>query len=91
MASTHIYPGTMTRLASEMTQIVSAMRSIDKDLPQLKEILDQVASGNDWTSLAAELGFADEADAETAYNLLVALAVEMAAAPFWNQVISRMG
>jgi hypothetical protein len=81
----------MTRLAGEMTQIVSGMRTIDKNLPQLKAILDQVAAGADWESLATELGFADVADAETAYNLLGSLSVELAAAPFWNQVISRMG
>ena len=92
MASTHIYPSTQTRLAGEVTAIVRKMREIDADLPQLKAILDQVAYGDDYVSLAAELGFAGEVDAQTAYNLLTSLNVELNnSSPFWKQVISRMG
>jgi hypothetical protein len=90
--STHIYPQTQTRLAGELTGLVRAMRQIDKDAPQLKAILDQIAAGGDWVSLAAELGFTDAADAETAYNLIGSLVVELGTqSPFWKQVISRMG
>ena len=92
MASTHIYPSTQTRLAGEVIALVRSMRDIDKDLLQLKSILDQIAMGGDWASLAAELGFAEAADAETAYNLLGSLNVELNnSSPFWKQVISRMG
>ena len=87
----HIYPGTSTRLGGEMTQLVQAIRDVDRRLPQFKAILDQVAAGGDWQSLATELGFGDVADAETAYNLLGSLNAELRVAPFWNQVISRMG
>ena len=92
MASTHIYPSTQTRLAGELTSLVRKMREIDADLPQLKAILDQIAMGGDWASLAAELGFTEATDAETAYNLIGSLVVEIEnSSPFWKQVISRMG
>jgi hypothetical protein len=92
MASTHIYPNTMTRLAGELTGAVRSMRQIDADLPQLKAILDQIAAGGDWVSLATELGYTTAAEAETAYNLIGSLVYELEnSSPFWKQVISRMG
>jgi len=91
MASTHIYPVTQTRLAGEVTSLVRKMREIDKDLPQLKAILDQVAFGDDYQSLATETGYAGAPEAQTVYNLLTSLAVELKNSPFWNQTISRMG
>jgi len=95
--STHIYPTSMTRLAGELTGNVRKMREIDAALPQLKAILDQIAMGGDWASLSAELGFpppveGQTSEAETAYNLLGSLVVELQnSSPFWKQVISRMG
>jgi hypothetical protein len=96
MASTHIYPTTQTRLAGELTALVRAMREIDKDAPQLQSILQQVASGDDYASVAKELGFPETtdgiADATAAYNLIGSLVHELQnSSPFWKQVISRMG
>ena len=92
MASTHIYPVTQTRLAGEVIALVRAMRDIDKDLPQLKAILDQIAFGDDYETLAAQLGYASAAEAQTVYNLLTSLNAELNnSSPFWKQVISRMG
>jgi hypothetical protein len=92
MASTHIRPSTTTRLAGEMNGYIHTMRGLDANLPQLKSILDQIAAGGDWASLAAELGYTEASDAETAYNLIGSLVVELETqSPFWKQVISRMG
>ena len=94
-ASAHIYPTTQTRLAGELITLVRAMRDIDKDAPQFKTILDQVASGANFANLASELGLGSDTqaaeNAEAVYNLLGSLVVELANSPFWKQVISRMG
>ena len=91
MPSTHIYSGTTTRLAGELNNLVATARRLRYDAPELKAIMDQIASGGDWLALATEFGYSTAADAETAYNLIGSLVVELQAAPFLNQVVSRMG
>lgn len=101
MASQHIRPTTNTRLAGELNAIVANIRAVDASLPQLKEIMDQIASASDFGSLGEEFGYVvivdpvtgdkSSPEAETAYNLIGSLVVELASAAFWNQVIGRMG
>lgn len=91
MASQHIYPNTSTRLGAELNGLVSQLKNISNDLPGLKAIMDQIASGGDWAALATEFGYSTAADAETAYNLIASLTTGFAASSFITQVTTRMG
>lgn len=94
MASAHIYPSTATRLAGEMNALAAHARAFDAGLPQLKEIMDQIAMGGDWASLATEMGYSSAADAETEYNLVGSLIVELAdiaKSAAWQTFIARRG
>lgn len=101
MSNQHIYPDTQTRLAGEITNLVHYMRLVDAALPQIKAIADQIgvidppgdeaATDAANAALAEEFGFSTGLDARAAINLLGSLQVELTNAPFWRQVISRMG
>ena len=89
--SAHIYPTTQTRLAGELNTLVSQMQDVHARAEKLKLILDQIAIGGDYASLATELGYTTAADAEAAYNLLGSALADDINGSFYTQMISRMG
>lgn len=92
MASTHIYPVNATRLGNRATGLVSSLWQINAEMEFIKTQADQIATGGDWTSLAAEFGFASAADAETFYNLLAgAKTYYQASSNAIIQLMNRMG
>jgi len=90
MASQHIeIPSTASRLSALVRRTVDNGRRFQEDIEQIVDIAQQVASGGDWDALATYLG-TSAADAETAYNLLVALHSALGVAVF-NNVLDRLG
>lgn len=88
--SSHIYPGTTTRIAGEINNILQHMRAIDANLPQINAILAQCALDGE-AALAEQTGYADAADAVAERALLTSLEAELAVSPFWQQALARRG
>lgn len=91
MTNQHIYPETQTRLAAELSSVVDRADELKQDVVSLKLILDQIASGGDFAALAVELGYSDAADAELAYNMLLAFVAGPLADFNYSNMTSRMG
>ena len=92
MASTHIeLIGTETRLAREFRSFVDQLQNLQNAARELKATADQAAAGSDWTGLRAAFGFASDADAEAAYNLLGSVTTTLTTDTFIAQLLSRLG
>lgn len=92
MASAHIpLAGTETRLAGQFRSFVDRLQDVVQDAAQHKAVMDQAASGADWAGLRAAYGFASDANAEAAYNLLGSVNATLADDAFIAQLLSRMG
>lgn len=92
MASAHIeLTGTETRLAGQFRNFVDRLQDVVQDAAQHKAVMDQAASGADWAGLRAAYGFASDANAEAAYNLLGSVNATLAGDAFIAQLLSRMG
>lgn len=92
MASTHIeLTGTETRLAGQFRSFVDRLQTLVEDAAKHKAVMDQAALGADWPGLRAAYGFASDADAEAAYNLLGSVNATLAGDAFIAQLLSRMG
>ena len=90
MASQHIeIVSTASRLSALVRATIDAGRTFQEDIIQIKDIFDQVTSGDDWVSLATKLG-TSAADAETVYNLFASLFAAISAEVF-NNVLDRLG
>lgn len=90
MASAHIeITGTASRLSADVRRAVDALEGLQGQFQDIKDILDQVALGEDWTSLAAKLGVS-EADAQTVYNLWGSATTEIQGT-FLSQLQARLG
>lgn len=92
MASAHIeLTGTETRLAGQFRSFVDRLQALVEDAAKHKAVMDQAALGADWPGLRAAYGFASDADAEAAYNLLGSVNTTLAGDAFVAQLLSRMG
>ena len=92
MASAHIeLAGNETRLAGQFRSFVDRPQDVVQDAAQHKAVMDQAASGADWAGLRAAYGFASDANAEAAYNLLGSVNATLAGDAFIAQLLSRMG
>lgn len=88
MASQHIeIRHDASRLGADVRQLIDSLRNTKNGLEKCKDIIAQVAAGNDWDALAAKLGVT-AADAEAVYNLIVALDLDTYG---YNAVIDRLG
>lgn len=92
MASAHIeLTGTETRLAGQFRSFVDRLQALVEDAAKHKAVMDQAALGADWPGLRAAYGFASDADAEAAYNLLGSVNTTLAGDAFIAQLLSRLG
>lgn len=92
MASAHIeLTGTETRLAGQFRSFVDRLQALVEDASKHKAVMDQAALGADWPGLRAAYGFASDADAEAAYNLLGSVNTTLAGDAFIAQLLSRLG
>jgi len=90
MASTHIeIPSTASRLSADVRSAIDRLEALQDDFANIKAIMDQVAYGGDYASLATKLGVS-EADAETVYNVWGSANTELAAT-FLTQLQARLG
>lgn len=90
MASSHIeIRGGDSRLSSSVRSAIDQLRNVQESLQRAKEIMDQVALGEDWTSLAAKLNVTT-AEAQAVYNLWGSAATEIRAT-FLTQLVARLG
>ena len=70
--STHLeIVATASRLGAEVRQLVDSARRVYSDADKVKNIADEVVTGDDWAALAAKLG-TSQADAQAAYTMLTA-------------------
>jgi len=94
VASTHILiTGTAGSLSANVRSFIDRLNAVVNDGNDIKEIMDSVAFGGDWTTLATYLGLSgDDAatNAEAVYNLLGSVNTELAGA-FIAQLTSRCG
>lgn len=90
MASTHIeISGTASRLSADVRQAIDNLRREQETMQKVKDIMDQVAMGQDWAALATKLGVT-AAEAEAVYNLWGSANAEVRAT-FLTQLVSRVG
>lgn len=90
MASAHIkINGTGTRHNQELRRFVDGLRATQNDARRLKDIFDQAALGQDWEALGLLLDVTP-AEAETIYNLMGSVKVELDGA-FISQALGRLG
>lgn len=90
MANQHIeIPATASRLSASVRAFVDLARSLQEQGSKIKDIADQVSSGDDWASLATYLG-TDATDAETAYNLITNVQDDLSTSDY-NALIDRLG
>jgi len=90
MASAHIeITGTASRLSSDVRNAIDSLEALQNQFSDIKAIMDQVAMGSDWDSLATKLGIS-AADAETVYNLWGSANTEINAT-FLTQLQGRLG
>lgn len=81
---------TASRLGADFRSLVDRTRDLQAQATKVKDITDQVASGEDWDALALKLG-CTAAEAETAYNLLTTFSQAVNAASQVNTFVDRLG
>lgn len=90
MASAFIdISGNASRTAGKVRYFIDKLNQVRNEYGDMKDVLDQVALGNDWTALAAMLGLS-EVDAQTVYSIIVSMSAEINGA-FISQLTSRCG
>ena len=90
MASAHIeITGTASRLSADVRSAVDQIETLQNRFSDIKAIMDQVALGGDWDTLATYLGVS-AADAEAVYNLWGSATTEINAV-FLTQSQGRLG
>ena len=91
MASAYILiNGTGSRHNRQVREFVDRLVAVREDAARLKMVFDQAALGGDWNALAALLDIGSAADAETLYNLLGSVRVELDGV-FITQMVGRLG
>ena len=94
MASTHnLITGTAGDLSADVRSFVDRLTALVDDGVNIKAVMDQVAAGVDWASLAMYLGLSGDnaaTNAEAVYNLFGSVNTELAGA-FIAQLTSRCG
>lgn len=90
MASAHIeIPSTASRLSADVRSAIDRLQALQDDFASIKAIMDQVALGGDWASLATKLGIT-AGEAEAVYNLWGSGNTEVRAT-FLAQITARLG
>ena len=90
MASTHIeIPSPASRLSADVRSAVDRLEALQSDFQEIKNVMDQVAFGSDWTTLGTYLGV-DATDAEAVYNMWGSAVTEITAT-FLTQLQARLG
>lgn len=90
MASAHIEIGiSASRTSAQTRSAIDQLQSVANQFAELKATFDQMALGNDWVTLGANLGVSAE-QAETVYNLWGSANTELQSSPI-VQVLARLG
>lgn len=91
MASQHIeIKGNETRFADRYRRFIDDLTLIRNRAKDYLAIMDQAASGGDWAGLAALLGIESAANAQTIYNLHVAMESKLDSGAV-DDFVSRLG
>lgn len=90
MASAHIeIPSTASRLSADVRSAIDRLQALQDAFGNIKAIMDQVALGGDWATLATYLGVS-ATEAEAVYNLWGSGNAEIGAT-FLSQITARLG
>lgn len=90
MASAHIeISSTASRLSADARRAIDDLQRDQNAFAKVKSVMDQVALGGDWASLATKLGVT-QAEAEAVYNLFGSANTEIRAT-FLAQITARLG
>ena len=81
---------TASRLGADFRSLVDSARNLQAHATRVKDISDQVATGNDWAALALKLG-CTAAEAEAAYNMLTSFTSALNSAAVVNTFVDRLG
>lgn len=91
MASQHIeIKGNETRFSERYRRFIDDLTTLRNRADDYLATMDQAASGGDWAGLAALLGLAAAADAQTVYNLHVAMEGKLDSTAV-DDFVSRLG
>lgn len=95
MTSTHIeIQSNASALSAKVRSFIDRLNDVVNDAKDIKEIMDSVAFGEDWSALAIKLGFPDDqtgwSNAQTVYNLFGSVSNDLQGA-FIAQLTSRCG
>ena len=77
-------------LTGDVRALVDGARALQELAVKVKDVMDQMASGSDWSALGTELGL-DATDAQTVYNLVTAVMDEVSTSSDYNNLIDRVG
>ena len=90
MSSAHInIEPTASRLSADVRSAIDRLQALQDDFASTKAIMDQVALGGDYATLATYLGIS-AADAEAVYALWGSANTEIRAT-FLSQIAARLG
>jgi hypothetical protein len=89
MAVTYIKVDVSKRLGADLRQTVVHGAEFDERLHRLKDVMDTMIDGTDYTRLETEFGVAT-GQGETVYNLVAGAATDTAAANI-TQLLNRLG
>lgn len=89
-ASNHIEIASSPRVAGRVRYAVDSARQLAEVLVELSDILSQLNLDGP-AALAGALGISSEDDAAMVHALIASASGELAAAPFFNQLVDRLG
>jgi hypothetical protein len=89
MAVQHISINSTKRLGSELRQAVNYGTAFDQQLVKLKDVMETMIDGTDYSRLETEFGLAT-GKGETVYNLVVGAATDVSGTNI-TQLLIRLG
>jgi len=89
MATTYIKIGTTTTQANRLLTLCAELTSARAHLSQVKETMDSMVNGADYSMLAEEFGLADATQAQTLYNAVAGLKATWEAPDFNLLLLTR--
>jgi hypothetical protein len=70
MATSRVKIATQTTSAGELLRLCRTMQDALAQLPHVKEVMDSMVNGADYSMIATEFGLADPTQAQTLYNCI---------------------
>jgi hypothetical protein len=89
MAVQYISVDSTKRLGSELRQAINYGTAFDQQVAKLKEVMETMIDGTDYSRLETEFGLAT-GKGETTYNLVAGAATDLAGTNI-NQLLIRLG